>query len=102
MVSELVTAIIIVIVIIAIVFGFYVGSERDAMVEAAESCLAVVKPRADAAGEGWKLIACDDSLVLASMFIATRKPMATTPSSLPCIFTKRLKKKVRMRFAGSK
>jgi hypothetical protein len=73
-VSEVVTAIIIVIVIIAVGFCFYVGRERDAMVEAAESSLAVVKARADAAAEDGKLITCDDSLVeddvLANAFIS--------------------------------
>jgi hypothetical protein len=62
-VSEYVTAVIIVVVIIAVGFGFYVGGERDAMVEAAEASLAALKERAEAAAEGGKLIACDNSLL---------------------------------------
>ncbi|MFT4631175.1 MAG: hypothetical protein ACI9BC_000186, partial [Crocinitomicaceae bacterium] len=62
-VSEYVTAVIIVVVIIAVGFGFYVGGERDTMVEAAEASLAALKERAEAAAEGGKLIACDNTLL---------------------------------------
>jgi len=84
-VSEYVTAVIVVVVIIAVGFGFYVGGERDNMVESAGASLAAVKARADAAAEGGKLIACDNSLVdadvLANAFLSLSiKPTLINPT----------------------
>lgn len=73
-VSEYATAVIIAVVSIAVVFGLYVGNQRNSMVESAEASLASVKAQAAAAAESNNLIACDDSFVqadvLANAFIS--------------------------------
>ena len=66
-VSEYVTAVIIVVVSIAVVFGLYVSNQRDNMVESAEASLASVKIQVATAAEGGNLIACDNSLVQAGV-----------------------------------
>ncbi|MFT7091379.1 MAG: hypothetical protein ACJAYW_001342, partial [Candidatus Azotimanducaceae bacterium] len=66
-VSEYVTAVIILVVSVAVVFGLYVSNQRDNMVESAEASLEAVKMQAAAAAKGGKLIACDDSLVEAEV-----------------------------------
>jgi len=62
-VSEYVTAIIIIAVSIAVVFGLHVSHQRDNMVESAEASIVTVKAFAAAAAASGNLIACDDSLV---------------------------------------
>lgn len=66
-VSEYVTAIIVVVVSIAVVFGLYVGHQRDNMVERAEASLVTVKTLAAAAAANGNLLTCDDSLVNADV-----------------------------------
>lgn len=63
LVSEIVTAALVVIICIAVAFGISVGNERDSMVESATASLEAIKERATAASEGGELIACDNTLV---------------------------------------
>lgn len=61
--SEYVTAIIIIIVSIAVVFGLYVGHQRDTMVERAKDTLAAIETQLAAAAETHTLQSCDNSMV---------------------------------------
>lgn len=67
LVSEWVTAIMIVLVVGAVGFGFYVGDERDAMVAKADETLAALTELAEAADEAGRLLRCDADLLPAAV-----------------------------------
>lgn len=64
-VSEIITAIIAVVVIAAIVFGLYVSSQRDDRVEAAQATMQAIKEKAESLVDAGAPIPCNDDFVSA-------------------------------------
>ena len=63
MLSEIVTYIMLVMIAAAVAFGYYVSSDRDTVVEAAELSLTEIKAAVELAEKNGSAIACDSSLV---------------------------------------
>jgi hypothetical protein len=80
--SEMVTALLAVVVIAAVGFGYYVSGERDDMVERAEASLALVKARTTAAAKSDKPLVCDDSLVDADVLANAFIPLSIRPTKV--------------------
>ena len=82
LVSEIFTAGLIVIVIAAVGFGIHLNGVRDTMVENAQASIAKVKAQAAAAAEGGALVACDNSLVEASVLANEFVTMTIKPTPI--------------------
>jgi hypothetical protein len=67
MLSEITTYIMLTMIVAAVAFGFYVSSERDGVVEAAEKSLAEIQAVVEQAEQSGGSIACDSSLVSADI-----------------------------------
>jgi hypothetical protein len=63
LVSEWVTAIMLVVVTVAVIYGFLVGGERDASVRDADDALAALKARAEGALARGETLRCDSALL---------------------------------------
>jgi len=63
LVSEWVTAIMVVVVTVAVIYGFRVGGERDASVAKANDALEALKARAEDALAVGEALRCDSSLL---------------------------------------
>lgn len=63
LVSEWVTAIMVVVVTVAVIYGFLVGGERDASVREADEALAALKARAEDALARGATLRCDSALL---------------------------------------
>lgn len=82
LVSEMVTAVIIVAVVIAVGFGIHVGHQRDRQVERAEASLAAIEARAQAAADGGGPLVCDDSLVDAGVLTNDYLTLSIRPTPI--------------------
>ena len=65
--SEMVTAVLIAAVCLAVVFGIYVSGERDDSVESAKATIEAVRAEAKAADEDGGMLVCDNSLLDADL-----------------------------------
>ena len=63
LISEWVTAIMVVVVTVAVIYGFRVGGERDASVAKANNALEALKARAEEALAAGETLRCDSSLL---------------------------------------
>ena len=85
--SELMTAAIVVVVSVAVGFGLYVSGQRDSMVEQAEESLAAIKAQLTTAAENGTPLTCDNASVGASVLTndyltLTLKPILVTTANL--------------------
>lgn len=82
MVSEIVSTVIIVIVVLGVGYGLYVSHQRDSMVDKAVMGLAEVKSRVEAAAQGGDYVTCDNSLVESELLENEFIPLTITPVQL--------------------
>lgn len=82
MTSEVVTAIMIVVVCIAVAFGMYISNERDTMVERAKASLEAVRARVEASTEEREPIVCSDLLVSAEVLENTFLALSIRPTRI--------------------
>lgn len=76
LVSEWVTAIMVVVVTVAVIYGFRVGGERDASVAQANDALEALKARAEEAQAMGERLRCDSALLAPALLQAPFLPLA--------------------------
>jgi hypothetical protein len=76
LVSEWVTAIMVVVVTVAVIYGFRVGGERDASVAKANDALEALKARAEEALALGEVLRCDSSLLEPELLQTPFLPLA--------------------------
>ncbi len=76
LVSEWVTAIMVVVVTVAVIYGFLVGGERDASVREADKALAALKARAEDALARGETLRCDSALLASAQLETSFLPLA--------------------------
>ena len=80
--SEIVTALLAVVVFIAVAFGIYVSKQRDNMVASAQASIVAVAKHAAIANESGEPIVCDNSLVDSSLLVNRFLSLTIKPTKI--------------------